>query len=455
MRSKCFVLLVLLLSFLWSGGALAVEESNLVKLEDLALQNSAELNYLKQEYRLLLDDYQLWEQRYVKDLQINISSNYDIFTKNESPGSTQIDVSKQLSEKSRINYNQSLLEEDEVDLLGRGVFTYQYQITDNFNQETDNDLQAINQQITIMRKRAEIENKIKSVKKELVDNYYNYLTLKQELRNQQVLLTENERTKERVKNLIRQGERAEVDLLEINIALLENKLAVEDIQVKLLQTKDELKMLTGLDELPEIKALNEMLTWNLSKDKYVKYIINSQISLEIMEKKIKLQNLVYQGVKSANRPEVNLQAKIAVDDERKFPADYGLYFNVNYNFDNYQNSKRENKEESILLTIKNLQDEKQKILDDIWQMTDKQYQNLDSKAKRIDLLDNILLSSAREVEIARMRYEQGIISLADYLQKQSSYYRKKINYNATIIEYNKEVINMMIEADLNWEDKDV
>lgn len=449
-----FIVLLVLLLFYFTTISVAEEarDLSLQRAVELALQNNRSLQQALELCELRERDLELFKEMYEKNLTLQVNSNYTLLEKSFDETSiaypsvlppatdlTTVTVTWLQSADSRLLLNQNVLVAGEVmELVGSGSLRYSYDLLKNFERDQDYHTLLQSRELSFLQQKLEVRDLRREIKYGVIKAYYNLLRIKEQIKNSQEMVDQNRKTLEIVRARVEAGEVVKLDELEAELQMEKAELSLENARASftraLLALEDLLRV--DLDENVQLEAAVPLPEPEMSVQELTELAIANNSEVVLLQRQINLKQELIAGLKRDNIPEVQVYGELGWQKQSRFPADYRVGINLNYNFNSYQNQVEEQGLDGEELALKELENslaaKKEQLVSEINRILN----SLEQQRRQIAFTQKAIGVAEKSLEVAEIKYQTGLTTISDLMVKQMDLNLKKQEYVMQVLDYN-------------------
>ncbi|OCL25359.1 hypothetical protein U472_13490 [Orenia metallireducens] len=458
---RIFLLIIIVLI---SSSVAANDSLEILTLEhviDLFLDKSVELKSVKELYQEKKMDLELYQEYFAKDLDINLESNYNLWEKESNLWSgqqgaeelTKITFTKNLSTDRNLTLSQKLLEkdsDDNLELEGKGgSLTYNHYILRDYDTENDYKQGLMEKELALLEAKEEVRKVKDSLKSEIIDKYYNLIELQKKIEIKEELLKKSQETLKIVKARVKTGHSLEVDKIEAELQVKENKLDLSNLNSKYrLNLRDLSRELEiGLTEKVEFADSERILSFDEFEGWVKRMAYKNNLEVNILRLKIEQEKDLREKLDKDKDFDLRLLGKAVWEknnDSNDYETDYRVGVRLDYNFNKYEKRKTEQKIKKSEIELNKLSERLKDIRDEVVFEVDDAFLKLEDYESKISLYEKAIVNSEQKLRIADHKYKFGLITISELIDQQIDLAEKRVDYIKNLVNYNRQVYKIEI-----------
>lgn len=428
---------------------------------DLFLDKSVELKSVKELYQEKKMDLELYQEYFAKDLDINLESNYNLWEKESNLWSgqqgaeelTKITFTKNLSTDRNLTLSQKLLEkdsDDNLELEGKGgSLTYNHYILRDYDTENDYKQGLMEKELALLEAKEEVRKVKDSLKSEIIDKYYNLIELQKKIEIKEELLKKSQETLKIVKARVKTGHSLEVDKIEAELQVKENKLDLSNLNSKYrLNLRDLSRELEiGLTEKVEFADSERILSFDEFEGWVKRMAYKNNLEVNILRLKIEQEKDLREKLDKDKDFDLRLLGKAVWEknnDSNDYETDYRVGVRLDYNFNKYEKRKTEQKIKKSEIELNKLSERLKDIRDEVVFEVDDAFLKLEDYESKISLYEKAIVNSEQKLRIADHKYKFGLITISELIDQQIDLAEKRVDYIKNLVNYNRQVYKIEI-----------
>ncbi|MGM0501292.1 MAG: TolC family protein [Bacillota bacterium] len=397
---------------------------------------------------------ELYKRNYNQDLDVNLASDYNLkedagWLKQsaEVSNATQLTVTKNFSEDSKLVLSQELLQKnskDKFELEGTmGALTYKHYILQGYDKSTDYKNGLFYKKIALLEQKKEVEDLKDKIKNEIVNKYYQLLKLQEKIKIKEKLLKQNKTNLKMVKAKVQAGEVLRLDQKEAELEVEENKLNLNQLRKEYELALARLSKKINVELTPDIKLVEVKLkTFAKDKSNLKAKVYQKDMKLKVLRKKLEQKQYHRKELNGNQNLDLKLLGSFGWGKNIEPETDYRVGVQVNYNFNNYQSKVDDKNREETELKVDSLKEKLAENKENLKLKIDEMFLALRNYKEKSKFYKKRIKKAKKRVEIAETRYKAGRTTISDLLDKELNLRQRQIDYVNTVINYNQQVYQL-------------